>query len=173
MVGGFRGQPDKTWLDRLGQAFGRTRIGGWLGITIFPAIDRRLIPLTGGRLMVAVGQPVLLLHTRGARSGQPRTTPLLYTPHDGRYLVVASKAGAKHHPAWYHNLRAHPDAVTIEIRGRRIKVHPRVAEGGERDELWRLVNENYNGYHVYQQRAGNRRIPVVILASQSATASPA
>jgi deazaflavin-dependent oxidoreductase (nitroreductase family) len=163
MVREFRAQPEKTWLDKLAQAFGRTRFGGWLGITIVPAIDRRLIPLTGGRLMVAMGQPVLLLHTRGAKSGQPRTTPLLYTPHDGSYVVVASKAGAKHHPAWYYNLRAYPGAVTIEVRGRHIGVHPRVAEGAERDGLWRLVNDNYNGYNVYQQRAGGRLIPVVVL----------
>jgi deazaflavin-dependent oxidoreductase (nitroreductase family) len=159
----FRGQPEKTLLDRVGQAFGRTRLGGWLGITLIPAIDRRLIPLSRGRLQVAVGQPVLLLHTRGARSGQPRTTPLLYTLHNGRYLVVASKAGASHHPAWYHNLRAHPDAVTIEIRGRRTRVHPRIAGGGEREELWRVVNDNYSGYDLYQQRTGGRAIPVVIL----------
>ncbi len=75
---------------------------------MFPAIDRWLIPRTGGRLKVALGQPILLLHTRGAKSGQPRQTPLLYTPHDEGFVVVASKAGAAHNPAWYHNLRAHP-----------------------------------------------------------------
>jgi deazaflavin-dependent oxidoreductase (nitroreductase family) len=60
------------------------------------------------------------LHTRGARSGQPRSTPLLYTRHGDGYVIVASKAGADHHPAWYHNLRAHPDAVTIEVGGQRV-----------------------------------------------------
>ena len=59
----------------------RTRLGGWLFVNVFPVIDRRLIPLTGGRLAVAVGQPMLLLHTRGAMSGHPRSTPLLYTRH--------------------------------------------------------------------------------------------
>lgn len=168
MVRGFRSQAEKTWLDRLGQAFGRTRIGCWLGITVVPAIDRRLIPLTGGRLQVAAGQPVLLLHTIGARSGQRRTTPLLYTLYNGCYLVVASKGGASHHPAWYHNLRAHPDAVAVEVRGRRISVRPRVAAGTERAELWRVVNDNYRGYDVYQQRAGGRTIPVVVLVPSSA-----
>ena len=78
-------------------------------------------------------------------------------------MIVASKAGADHHPAWYHNLRAHPDAVTIEVGGQHIPVRPREAEGAERAELWRLVNDNYNGYQVYQQRAGQRTIPVVLL----------
>ena len=60
-------------------------------------------------------------------------------------------------------MRAHPDAVTVEVGGRHIEVHPREAEGAEREELWQLVNDNYNGYQVYQQRAGQRTIPVVLL----------
>jgi hypothetical protein len=93
MQQGFRAQRDKTPFDKLAQAFARTRLGGWLFVNVFPVIDRRLIPLTGGRLAVAAGQPMLLLHTRGARSGQPRSTPLLYTRHGRGYVVVASKAG--------------------------------------------------------------------------------
>jgi deazaflavin-dependent oxidoreductase (nitroreductase family) len=138
-------------------------VGGWLFINVFPVIDRFLIPRTGGRLKVALGQPILLLHTRGARSGEPRTTPLLYTPIDDAFIVVASKAGAAHHPAWYHNLRAHPDAVSVELEGRRIAVRPRVVEEPERTELWRRVNDNYNGYETYAQRAGDRVIPLVVL----------
>jgi deazaflavin-dependent oxidoreductase (nitroreductase family) len=160
---GYRAQNEKTRFDKLAQAFARTRLGGWMFIRVFPVIDRRLIPLTRGRWMVAVGQPILLLHTRGAKSGQPRTTPLLYTPHNGDYVIVASKAGAAHHPAWYHNLRAHPDAVAIDVRGRRIAVRPREADAGEREQLWRVVNDNYDGYEVYQHRATGRQIPVVVL----------
>jgi deazaflavin-dependent oxidoreductase (nitroreductase family) len=145
------------------QALARTRLGGWLFVTVFPVIDRRLMPLTRGRLKVAVGQPILLLHTVGARSGQPRVSPLLYTPHGEGFVIVASKAGAAHHPAWYHNLRAHPDAVAVEIGGRRIPVRPRLVEGPERADLWRRVNDNYNGYEAYQGRAGSRTIPVVFL----------
>lgn len=145
------------------QAFARTRFGGWLFINVFPLIDRWLMPLTHGRVKVAMGQPILLLHTRGARSGQPRTTPLLYTPHGDGFVIVASKAGAEHNPAWYHNLRAHPDAVSVEVGGRHIPVRPRVVEGPERAELWQRVNDNYNGYETYQGRAGGRVIPVVLL----------
>jgi deazaflavin-dependent oxidoreductase (nitroreductase family) len=110
-----------------------------------------------------MGQPILLLHTLGAKSGEPRTTPLLYTPHEEGFIVVASKAGAAHHPAWYHNLRAHPDAATVEVAGRRIAVRPRVVEGPERSEMWQYVNDNYNGYETYERRAGGRIIPVVLL----------
>lgn len=130
---------------------------------MFPAIDRWLIPRTGGRLRVAMGQPMLLLHTRGAKSGEPRTTPLLYTPLAGGFIVVASKAGAAHHPAWYHNIRAHPDAISIELNGRRDAVRPRVVEEPERTEVWRRVNDNYNGYETYAERAGGRVIPLVVL----------
>ena len=145
------------------QAFARTPAGGWLFINVFPAIDRWLIPRTGGRLRVALGQPILLLHTRGAKSGQPRATPLLYTPHERGFVIVASKAGAAHHPSWYHNLRAHPDHVTVELGGRITSVRPRVAEEPERGELWERVNDNYNGYQTYARRAGERIIPIVVL----------
>lgn len=160
---GYRPQRDKSRIDRTMQALARTRLGGWLFVNAFPIVDRRLIPLSHGRLKVAIGQPILLLHTRGARSGQPRTTPLLYTPSGDGFLVVASKAGAEHHPAWYHNLRAHPDDVAIEIDGARVWVRPRVLEGPERDTQWRRVNDNYNGYDAYQERAGSRIIPIVLL----------
>jgi F420H(2)-dependent quinone reductase len=130
---------------------------------VFPVIDRWLIPRTRGRLKVALGQPILLLHARGARSGEPRTTPLLYTPLQGAFIVVASKAGAAHHPAWYHNIRAHPDAVSIELGGRQVAVRPRLVEEPERSELWRRVNDNYNGYETYARRADGRIIPLVVL----------
>src|SRR5438067_8324282 len=96
-------------LDRLMARFAQSRVGGLLFITVFPAIDKRLMPLTGGRLKIGMRQPVLLLRARGAKSGQPRTVPLLYTPRGEDFVLVASKAGAVKHPAWYHNLRAHPD----------------------------------------------------------------
>jgi len=145
------------------QALARTRLGGWLFVNVFPAVDRWLIPRTRGRLKVALGQPILLLHTRGAKTGESRTTPLLYTPYGGRYIVVASKAGSAHHPGWYHNVRAHPDAVTVELGGRHIAVRPRVVDEPERSELWARVNDNYNGYDAYARRAGGRVIPVVVL----------
>lgn len=139
-------------------------MGGWLFINVFPTIDRWLIPRTRGRLKVAMGQPILLLHTRGAKSGQDRTTPLLYTPGaTGGYIVVASKAGATSNPAWYYNVKAHPDAVSVDVEGKHIAVRPHVATGAERAELWRRVNDNYTGYEKYEERAGGRTIPLVVL----------
>jgi len=163
----YRPQAEKRRLDRLLQDFARTRLGGRLFITVFPAIDRRIMPLTKGRVRIGIGQPVLLLHARGARSGQPRVTPLLYTPRGDDVVLVASKAGAERHPAWYHNLVAHPD-VEVEIRGVRRPLRAREAEGDERDELWALANDNYAGYADYQERAGGRRIPVMLLEPRDA-----
>ncbi len=162
-MAGYRPQHEKSPAERALQAVARTRLGGWLFVNVFPAIDRRLMPLTGGRLKVAIGQPILLLHTRGAKSAEPRTTPLLFTPHDEAFIVVASKAGAANHPAWYHNIRAHPDAVAVDVGRRHLRVQARVVEGAERAELWQRVNDNYNGYGTYQKRAGARVIPVVVL----------
>ena len=159
----YRTQAEKTAFDRVMSRFAKSRVGGLLFITVFPAIDKRLMPLTGGRLKIGMRQPVLLLHARGAKSGQPRTVPLLYTPRGEEFVLVASKAGAQKHPSWYHNLKAHPD-VEIEVDGRRIRVSAHEATGSERDELWQRVNDNYEGYEVYQRRAGAREIPVMVLS---------
>jgi F420H(2)-dependent quinone reductase len=159
----YRGMREKTALDRLLMGFARTRLGGLMFITVFPAIDKRLMPLTKGRLKVGISQPVLLLYARGAKSGKPRTTPLLYTPRGSDLVLVASKAGAAHNPAWYHNLKAHPD-VEVEVDGEHLAVTAREASGAERDELWQLVNDNYVGYEDYRQRAGGREIPVMVLS---------
>ena len=158
----YRGQSEKTPFDRMMARFAQSRLGGLLFITVFPAIDKRVMPLTGGRVKIGMRQPVLLLHARGAKTGRPRVTPLLYTPRGEDFVLVTSKAGAEHHPAWYHNLTAHP-SVEIEVDGRLTPVRAREAEGAEREELWGLVNDNYSGYDVYQRRAGARRIPVIVL----------
>ncbi len=157
-----RTQAEKGPIDKAMQAVARTKLGGKLFISVFPAIDKRLMPLTRGRLRVALGQPILLLHARGAKSGQPRTTPLLYCARGDQIILVASKAGADHNPAWYHNLVAHPE-IDVEIAGRRRAVRAREAQGEERDELWRFANDIYNGYEVYATRAGGRQIPVMVL----------
>lgn len=160
----YKGQADKNPLDKALQAFAQTKLGGKLFITVFPAIDKKLMPLTRGRVRIGVGQPILLLHARGAKSGAPRVTPLLYTPlADGRIVLIASKAGAPQHPAWFHNLKAHPD-VEAEIRGERRPMRAHVALGAERDELWAAAADHYSGYTRYQERAGDRVIPVVVLS---------
>jgi F420H(2)-dependent quinone reductase len=106
----------------------------------------------------------LLLRTVGAKSGQPRTSALTYARDGADYVIVASMGGAPRSPAWYHNLRAHPDAE-IQIGTRRIAVtaRPVLPDDPERDRLWRLVNRNNSGRYDNYQRITTRPIPVVVL----------
>lgn len=158
----FRPQSDKSRVDRVLQAFAQTRPGGWLFINVLPAIDRPLLKLSRGRLSTGPGQTYVLLHARGARSGTERTTPLLGTKSGDAVLLVASKAGAPEHPAWFHNVRANPD-VGVTIDGERHAMRARVAVGEERERLWAIVCDHYSGYAAYQARTGGRVIPVVVL----------
>ena len=118
--------------------------------------------LTRGRLMGKVGRaPVLLLSTTGRRSGQQRTAPVLFLVDGRRTVVIGSNAGNERAPAWSHNLKANPDAE-IQIRGERRRVRARVAEGEERSELWRKMNEQYAGFEHYDERT-SRDIAVFVL----------
>jgi F420H(2)-dependent quinone reductase len=102
-----------------------------------------------------------VLEHEGAKSSRRRTTPLLYFEDGDRYVVVASKGGHPRHPAWYHNLRAHPD-VTIQVGSRRMPVHARDAYPDERPRLWGRAVEVYGSYDDYQRRT-KREIPLVVL----------
>jgi deazaflavin-dependent oxidoreductase (nitroreductase family) len=118
--------------------------------------------LSRGRLMNTVGTgPVLLLTSTGRRSGQKRTAPVLYLKDGERFVVVGSNAGNARAPAWSYNLKANPDAE-IEVRGDRRPVRARVAEGEERAELWRKVNEMYEGFDRYDANTA-REIAVFVL----------
>jgi F420H(2)-dependent quinone reductase len=99
----YRSQSEKTPFDRLMARFGHGRLGGLLFIAVFPAIDKQVIPLIRARVRIGMRQPVLLLHARGAKTGQSRVTPLLYTPRGEDFVLVASKTGAERDPAWYHD----------------------------------------------------------------------
>jgi deazaflavin-dependent oxidoreductase (nitroreductase family) len=105
--------------------------------------------------------PVLLLKTIGAKTGATRTTPLVYFKDGDRYLIIASKAGAPTHPAWYHNLVANP-AASVELPNESFSVQARVTEGDERDRLFQKVVEYFPIYSGYQQKTG-RTIPVMVL----------
>ena len=107
------------------------------------------------------GTTVLLLTTRGRRSGEPRTTPLIFRDDDDRFVIVASKGGAPEHPGWYENLVADRDA-TIEVGAEEIPVRARDAQGEERERLWRRMAEVWPDYESYQRRT-DRQIPVVVL----------
>ncbi|HWC85296.1 MAG TPA: nitroreductase/quinone reductase family protein [Solirubrobacteraceae bacterium] len=146
-----------------------SRAGSWFYLNIAPRIDRRLLPATNGRLSISIGQPVLCLEVRGAKSGQIRRTPLLFTEVDGELVIVASAAGRPHHPAWYHNLRAHPRVKLYAPGGRSGEYVARTVAGEERERMWEAARKLYSGYDAYVDRvAGAREIPVVALRRVSA-----
>lgn len=112
----------------------------------------------GGRLNNA---PILLLTTTGRKSGEPRTAPVLYLRHGKNLIVIGSNAGNTRTPAWSLNLQANPDA-TVEVGRAKHAVRARVAEGQERAELWRAMNEAYAGFDDYAVKT-SRDIRVFVL----------
>jgi len=107
------------------------------------------------------GAPLLLLNTIGAKSGEPRTTPVMYLPDGERMVIFASKAGAPTHPAWYHNLLANP-AATVEVGTATVEVDASVTAGDERRRLYERQADLYPRFEDYAQKT-TREIPVVAL----------
>jgi len=107
------------------------------------------------------GAPILLLTTRGAKSGTVYTTPLAYTRDGNRLVIIASKGGAPSNPAWYHNLVANP-TVTVEVGPEKFEAKASVAQGDERDRLFDAQAALMPNFAEYQQNT-TRRIPVVVL----------
>jgi deazaflavin-dependent oxidoreductase (nitroreductase family) len=125
------------------------------------AFNRALIEefkANGGRLSGPMGaSQLLLLTTKGAKSGQSRTTVVGYRPYGGGYLVIASGNGAPSHPAWYRNLLADPTA-TVEVGAEKFEVRAKTAGPDERDELAAKIE-----YLERQQKLTEREIPIVVL----------
>ncbi|MGI5156454.1 nitroreductase family deazaflavin-dependent oxidoreductase [Microbispora sp. CA-102843] len=107
------------------------------------------------------GTTVAILTTKGRKSGQPRSTPLIYQPYGDAYLVVASKGGADEHPLWYRNLQADPE-VEFQIRGDRFKARARTAAAGERPDMWRTMAATWPAYDEYATKT-DREIPIVVI----------
>ena len=107
------------------------------------------------------GVPTLLLTTIGRRTGEARTTPLIFGRDQEDFLVVASMGGAPTHPNWYRNLLAQPSA-DIQVRADRISVTARTAGEAEKPRLWKIVTDAWPNYDVYQSRT-DRVIPLVVL----------
>ena len=107
------------------------------------------------------GTHTLLLTTTGRKSGERRTTPLIYGRNDGNVMVVASMGGSDAPPAWYLNLEADPE-VDVQIEGERFHARARTASRDEKPELWRTMVGEWPDYDSYQERT-EREIPVVVL----------
>ncbi|HEX8065952.1 MAG TPA: nitroreductase family deazaflavin-dependent oxidoreductase [Thermoleophilaceae bacterium] len=140
-----------------------SRAGSWWFLNVANKIDKRLIPATNGRLSTAPGMPVLVMETLGAKSGQPRRTPLLYVTDGDDIVVIASSGGARKHPAWYHNVRKRPE-VRVWAPGRSGDYAVHFAQGEERARLWGRATQLYPGFDTYDVRSGAREIPVAVLS---------
>jgi deazaflavin-dependent oxidoreductase (nitroreductase family) len=149
------------------QRMGSTRPGAWaFSATLLP-IDRFLFERTGGRITVPglmAGLPVIMVTTTGAKSGQPRTSPLLGIPVDGSLAIIGSNFGQESTPGWVYNLEADA-AATIAYGDRTVEVTARLADDAEADTTFELAASVYSGYAKYRERADHRTIRVFVLES--------
>lgn len=114
-----------------------------------------------GNTLRDTGLPVVIVTTRGRKTGKLRKTPLMRVEHDGEYALVASMGGAPKHPVWYYNLKADPRAVTIQDGPEPFAVEVREVTGGERATWWERAVAAYPPYADYQART-ERQIPVFV-----------
>ena len=142
-----------------------TRPMAWLFARVLHHLDGPVMRRSAGRHSVSsalTGLPIVELTTVGARSGEPRSLPLIGVPDGNRLVLVASNYGQQRNPAWYYNLKANP-RCSVAFRGQRHEMDAYEAEGEERQRLWELDVAVYPPRNHYAQRAGNRRIPVMVL----------
>ena len=139
----------------------RRRPVTWFLVNIGGRIDPFLMRVSGGRVKTTLSGPTVVLTHRGARSGRERKTPLAYFTQGDDVVLIASKGGAPNNPAWYHNVIANPE-VELWNGGGGGRYRAREAEGSERDRLWKLATTFNPGFDSYQERATERRIPVIV-----------
>jgi deazaflavin-dependent oxidoreductase (nitroreductase family) len=137
--------------------------------TDYNEFNRQLIEeyrANGGKVTgMFAGAPLLLLTTSGARSGQPRVAPLVYTTDNGRWIVIASKGGAPTHPDWYYNLRANPE-VTVEVGTESFPARATITTGAERQRLFDQMAARMPNFAEYQRNTV-RQLPVIVLERAS------
>ena len=155
----------RSWISRAVAAFSATRLGRLISAQIVWKLDPLVMRASGGRLGLGFGLPTALLETRGARSGARRRNAVLDF-HDGELVtIVASKAGAAEHPAWFHNLHAHPEVTFGGIPMRATMV----TDDAERRRLWTLAGRVFAPYATYRIDAAKagRTIPIIQLAERN------
>jgi deazaflavin-dependent oxidoreductase (nitroreductase family) len=160
-----RVDPDKppTRLEQRLVKFAMSKPGTWYGINVAARVDPKLLKWTGGRLKLPTVLPTVLLTVPGRKSGVERTIPLVYFSDGDDVILMASSFGRPKFPAWYHNVKAHPE-VTLTAAGAAVRYRAAEVEGPERDALYEKAKQIYEGYGLYEERtAGIRRVPVLRL----------
>jgi deazaflavin-dependent oxidoreductase (nitroreductase family) len=141
-------------------------ISALLSRILQPADNFMLFITRGKHTFTELLLPTIEVETIGARTGQRRTHPLGGFVDADRYILVGTNFGSQHHPAWVHNLRAHPECV-VRSSGHSGNYMAREAEGDEREKYWQLALSYYKTYAVYEKRAAPRKITVWVLESSS------
>jgi deazaflavin-dependent oxidoreductase (nitroreductase family) len=136
------------------------RCAGWYLKNVVPRIEPTLYRWSRGRLTSLPIAQIVFLHTRGARTSEPRITPLTYFSDGDDVILIASNYGLPRHPAWYYNVKSHPE-VTLWARGREGRYVVHEAADGERAQLWALAMRRTPPLGKYQEMAGERQIPVL------------
>jgi len=155
-------------VQRALRRFAASGPGAWLFARVLYRIDRPIYRATLGRHTLASllsGIPVVMITTTGARSGQPRTVPVLGLPTADGFAVIASNFGQQRHPGWYFNLRANPEG-SFAVGGTSHRFRAVEVEGDRRREIWALGLRVYPGWSQYERRASNRQIAVFVLEPQ-------
>lgn len=151
------------------QRIASTRFGSWLFARISHQLDRAFLKLTRGRTAqssLLTGVPVVMMTTRGAKSGLLRTVPLpcIRDEADPRtFALIASNWGQLHDPAWYYNLKATSHA-RCSMGAQTAEYVAHEATGEEYEKLWRFAVDTYFGYRLYQQRTCGRQIPIMVMS---------
>lgn len=158
----------RSWFTHAFLALGTTRLGRFISRHVFWKLDPFLLRVTRGRVSTTLVIRTAVLETRGAKSGAMRRNAIIYF-HDGdRVTIAPSNAGGPRNPAWYHNLRAHPDVTFAGIPMRATVV----SDEAERQRLWALADRVFAPYAKFRREAAtaNRTIPIVQLTARQSDA---
>ena len=132
-------------------------------IKLFIGFHVFMYRITGGKFGgKMLGFKVLILTTKGRKSGKILSAPLGYFERDGGYLIVASNNGASNSPSWYHNIKANPDDVNIQVKDKKMKVAPEIILGAARRPLYDWIVSTAPNYGEYEKTT-TREIPLVFL----------
>lgn len=157
-------QRNQHWWYQINKKLAATRPVVWIISKSLHHLDRAAFRISNGRYTAAsimTGLPIVTLTSIGAKSGKPRSVPLVGFPDGEKLMFVASNWGQETNPSWYYNLRANPEA-TISYAGEDEKVNVHEAKGSERERYWQQAVDTHAGYAAYAQRANRRAIPIMV-----------
>lgn len=166
------GKPKKySWVQSLVQKIAASKPGAGISAHLLHHVDRLVFRLSDQRATFSslmAGVPVVMLTSKGAKSGLLRTVPLLCIRDENdpaSFALIATNWGQKSYPAWYYNLKANP-AATCSIDGKTGDYLAHEAQGEEYERFWQFASNIYFGYPLYKQRIAGRRIPIMVMRAQ-------